>query len=321
MQKTGTAVVTILLMLATSLFAFGQEAPERKPIIGGVLNGKAISLPKPTYPEDARAARVQGTIKVQIVVDESGKVISAKTLDGVELPSMRAAAEAAALNATFSPTLLSGQPVKVQGVIEYDFVFSSTASNEKKMAIMGLGTFIYLSHSLIDASDEVRRAFLDDEEYPGEDTDEFPELKDEIEVVLGAVSKMDGQTRPILELASSRIESKLKGDALWQFSIGRTYGSLMGCFVLTVDEDGPDPQKLDAKKVSSLLIELDEKLKAAPASVPEDVLQSLRSLASESKKTDLTDLENFKTLFAKMMVVLYTISPESLEDEDNSDVI
>lgn len=94
--------------------------PPRAPISGGVLNGKAISLPKPPYPAIARSARASGTVVVQVTIDESGKVISARAISGH--PLLQAAAVQAAYGARFSPTQLSGQPVKVTGTISYNFV-------------------------------------------------------------------------------------------------------------------------------------------------------------------------------------------------------
>jgi protein TonB len=95
--------------------------PKPKTVVsGGVLNGKAISKPQPAYPPIAKAARASGTVTVQILVDESGRVVSANAVSGH--PLLQQAAVAAARNARFSPTLLSGQPVKVSGVITYNFV-------------------------------------------------------------------------------------------------------------------------------------------------------------------------------------------------------
>jgi TonB family protein len=90
------------------------------PVSGGVLNGKAISLPKPSYPPIAKAAHASGTVTVQVTIDESGKVISAHAVGGH--PLLQAAAVQAAYQATFTPTKVSGQPVKVSGVITYNFV-------------------------------------------------------------------------------------------------------------------------------------------------------------------------------------------------------
>ena len=95
-----------------------KEPP--KTISGGVLNGKAISLPKPPYPPAARAVRASGSVSVQVLIDESGRVVSASAVSGH--PLLQAAAKSAALGARFSPTLLSGQAVKVSGIITYNFV-------------------------------------------------------------------------------------------------------------------------------------------------------------------------------------------------------
>src|ERR1041385_9024421 len=97
-----------------------KPTPPRAPISGGVLNGKAISLPKPAYPPIARAAHASGTVVVQVLIDENGNVVSAHAVSGH--PLLQGAAVGAARSAKFSPTKLSGQPVKVTGVIQYNFV-------------------------------------------------------------------------------------------------------------------------------------------------------------------------------------------------------
>jgi TonB family protein len=88
-------------------------------ISGGVLNGKATSLVKPAYPEAAKAVKAGGAVNVQVTIDETGKVISATAVSGH--PLLRAASEEAALASTFSTTLLQGVPVKVTGIIVYNF--------------------------------------------------------------------------------------------------------------------------------------------------------------------------------------------------------
>jgi protein TonB len=91
-----------------------------KIVSGGVLNGKATSLPKPAYPAIAKAAHASGTVTVQVTVDESGNVISASAASGH--PLLRQSAVSAARQAKFSPTIIGGQRVKVTGVIVYNFV-------------------------------------------------------------------------------------------------------------------------------------------------------------------------------------------------------
>lgn len=95
-----------------------KPAP-RGPVSGGVLNGKAVRLVQPTYPAIARASHTSGTVTVQVLVDEAGNVISASAVSGP--PLLQSSAVAAARASRFSPTLLSGVPVKVSGVITYNF--------------------------------------------------------------------------------------------------------------------------------------------------------------------------------------------------------
>lgn len=98
-----------------------------KMISGGVLNGKAFSLPKPAYPAAARAVRASGAVNVQVTIDEEGNVIEAIAVSGHVL--LRAAAVAAARQAIFAPTKLSGQPVKVTGVLVYNFIAPTPVEN------------------------------------------------------------------------------------------------------------------------------------------------------------------------------------------------
>lgn len=91
-----------------------------KGIQGGVLNGKAVTLPRPPYPPAARAVRASGAVSIQVLIDEDGKIFSAAPVSGH--PLLRMAARQAACGAEFTPTLLSGNPVKVSGIIVYNFV-------------------------------------------------------------------------------------------------------------------------------------------------------------------------------------------------------
>ncbi|MDQ3133139.1 MAG: TonB family protein [Acidobacteriota bacterium] len=98
-----------------------QRSPSgNKTISSGVLNGKAIELPKPPYPPAARAVRASGAVNVQVMIDENGSVISASAVSGH--PLLRSSAEQSARAAKFTPTMLGGKAVKVSGVIVYNFV-------------------------------------------------------------------------------------------------------------------------------------------------------------------------------------------------------
>ncbi len=88
-------------------------------VSGGVIDGKVLSLPKPVYPSVALARGVFGKVVVEIMLDEQGRVIDARAISGN--PLLRVTAVAAARQARFEPTLLSGQPVKATRLIDYDF--------------------------------------------------------------------------------------------------------------------------------------------------------------------------------------------------------
>lgn len=86
----------------------------------GILNSLAIDLPKPVYPAAAKKDRISGQVQVKVVLDETGKVVSAEATFGPE--QLRAAAVEAAKRARFKPTLSGGVPQKVFGIVLYDFV-------------------------------------------------------------------------------------------------------------------------------------------------------------------------------------------------------
>lgn len=99
-----------------------DSSNQPRTVSGGILNGKATSLPRPAYPPVAKTARVSGTVAVQIIVDENGCVVSAYAVSGH--PLLQAAAVQAATKACFSPTRLRGEPVRVSGVVTYNFLLS-----------------------------------------------------------------------------------------------------------------------------------------------------------------------------------------------------
>jgi len=140
LRKAFERMLFLGMVLGCACVATPAQMPTS--INGGILNGKAVDLPKPEYPEAARAARIGGVIGVNVIIDESGTAISVASEpndqrdrhapDGTKLdplpadPTLRDAAEKAAWQARFSPTLLNGQPVKVKGKILYNFVVDNS---------------------------------------------------------------------------------------------------------------------------------------------------------------------------------------------------
>jgi len=96
------------------------KPPDRVRLTSTIISSKIIVKPAPAYPVIAKQVGAKGTVTVEILIDERGHVISAQATSGH--PLLRAAAQGSAYQARFSPTSISGQPVKVSGVITYNFI-------------------------------------------------------------------------------------------------------------------------------------------------------------------------------------------------------
>ncbi|MDX2030783.1 MAG: energy transducer TonB [Blastocatellia bacterium] len=93
--------------------------PKKINVSGGVLQGSATRRVQPAYPPIAKAARASGAVQVQVTIGEDGRVIEAAVVSGH--PLLRDAALQAARQWAFKPTELSGVPVKVQGILTFNF--------------------------------------------------------------------------------------------------------------------------------------------------------------------------------------------------------
>ena len=96
------------------------NAPSNRPVNAGILNNRAVNLPKPAYPPLAKQMRAAGQVAVQVLVDEAGNVIAARATSGNQL--LRASAEAAARQSKFSPVTVNNQPVPASGIVLYNFI-------------------------------------------------------------------------------------------------------------------------------------------------------------------------------------------------------
>ncbi len=98
------------------------EGPKTVTVSTGVLQGKAIRKVQPPYPTMGKAVRAAGAVPVQITISEEGRVIAATVISGH--PLLRDAAQQAAMQWVFSPTVLNGKSVKVSGVISFNFILN-----------------------------------------------------------------------------------------------------------------------------------------------------------------------------------------------------
>jgi periplasmic protein TonB len=86
---------------------------------GEVMRASAISSPQPVYPQLARQARVQGTVRLHTLIDKDGKVIEVTYMSG---PAMLVQSAIDAVKQwKFHPTTLNGSPVQVECVFELNY--------------------------------------------------------------------------------------------------------------------------------------------------------------------------------------------------------
>lgn len=118
-QNNGKDVVIGQCLEASRCASIKGVMVDGQAIKGDITAGKIINKPQPRYPPIARAAHQQGVVLVAVIVDEEGKVIAAQVQSGA--PLLRVAALDAARAMLFTPTRLDGKPVKVAGIITYNF--------------------------------------------------------------------------------------------------------------------------------------------------------------------------------------------------------
>ncbi len=111
--------VFLIAVLASELTVVAQPAANPHLLDEATAKKNLLEHPDPVYPPIAKAARVQGTVKIAVVIDASGKVASENVQSG---PAML---QQAALDAvhkwTFTPFLLNGVPMTVSVVVSIPF--------------------------------------------------------------------------------------------------------------------------------------------------------------------------------------------------------
>ncbi len=104
---------------ATSAPDQAGETSEPKTVNGGLLNERANKRVVPSYPPLARSSSIQGIVRVFVTIDESGKVVNVLRSEGHAL--LKPAAEEAAAQWVFPPTLVDNKPVRLTGYIDFNF--------------------------------------------------------------------------------------------------------------------------------------------------------------------------------------------------------
>ena len=283
----------LLLTLVISIFSAGaaaqtEEKNTPKTISGGVLNGKATNLVKPVYAKEAKDARADGAVLVQVTVDEEGNVVSVSGVNGH--PLLLAASEQAARASKFSPTRLEGQPVRVTGVIVYNFVLTKSfvqIGYELALAQKTSTPEVFPTASIVgslprewkeEIADIYKLNSYSTERLAAQEKENLSKATDNtgvpLRVTRGAVdtytftlSNKSPEAVEILRNLQSSLERRLSADEkrLWYFRIGTMLGSI------AAESD-------DAEKLRSGLLQFEQLLKDAPAGIPEAEIKRLREI-------------------------------------------
>jgi protein TonB len=128
----GAAPSGTLLALSTSTVIEPPPTPVQvqKPpvpatpirISGGAQAARLVFAPKPAYPALAKAARVQGVVKLQAIIARDGTIKNLQVVSGP--PLLVAAAISTVRQWRYQPTLLSAEPVEVATEIDVNFTLT-----------------------------------------------------------------------------------------------------------------------------------------------------------------------------------------------------
>lgn len=288
-----------------------------QPVISGVVNGKATSLPKPVYPEEARKLRIAGTVGVRVLIDERGNVISAKAETGVDNLPLRTASEKAAMQAKFSPTTLNGEPVKVSGIINYNFVVGEEPKRYfEETKFLNLGMFLSVMQNAA-ANEAAFNEFFDFKDFKTEFAEEFgvfsePITKD-IET-LAALPELSGKQRAeAIDKAVLAIEPKLNEAELWQFRLGKDFGDLFNIFSKAIVKDVFDTEKFDLSAVKLTALNLKDSIKSAPPEFSATFLRKIKEIVTALEKLDSKQPEMYAAVFGKLSELLEILSPQPVK--------
>lgn len=112
------------LIKSLSLDGYNKEAAvsffEPGVINEGYFNGRTSELMKPPYPAAARQMRVGGPVLVEIEINEKGELLFSKAISGEKI--FWAVAESAVRRSTFKPVYGCGGPLRIKGIISYNFI-------------------------------------------------------------------------------------------------------------------------------------------------------------------------------------------------------
>ena len=118
----GFTACAAALALHVNVNAIPQASEHRPPhptgpvaVAPGVMAGQRINGPMPVYPVEAKKAKIQGTVLIDVVISKDGDVLSPKVTSGPK--ELRQSALDAVSQWKYKPFLLNGEPVEVKTTV------------------------------------------------------------------------------------------------------------------------------------------------------------------------------------------------------------
>ncbi len=247
--------------------AAGQEpGPSKSRISVPDINGMAISLVKPAFPETAVAAAADGAgVSLKVVVDENGNVISARCSLNCH-PMLKDAAELAAATSKFRPLTKDGQAVTYEGILLYTFVvdrvdwfrFGTALESTRQFDNISVGPVAEMLSSRF--SDERARLLSLD------------------------ARGVDLETRwKVIREVESALKGKLKGSDRWSFEIAMalrriTFWTMAG-------------ERTDRVELQKAIDALPKFIAGAPEGVSEQTIAALMTVSKYRVRDNMPERE------------------------------
>jgi len=269
-------------------------------ISGGVVNGKATNLVKPAYPAAARAVNASGAVNVQVTIDEEGSVIAANAVSGH--PLLRAAAVEAARASKFSPTRLSGQPVRVTGIIVYNFTLPAKTETSESDQLIAMGMAMFLSAMKeLPGDEETDQIML---EMGNEMPPAMKVEKSRFERLVNARSQ--SEKARITDEIIAAMRKNLTGTQAWMIDLGAHWGGAIGeAFKISDSEFRRDRQNF-IKNLQSM----NWLLETPPKDVSEESLNKIRAVAAYNNETDSITPQFIESFFKSSLAFMDHIISE-----------
>lgn len=255
-------LLSLSIALIFSVFAAAQ--PSERPVDVPDINGMALTLVKPAFPETAVAMGADGDgVSLKVVVDENGNVVSAVCSLSCH-PMLKDAAELAALQSKFKPLKKDGKAIKYQGNLLYTFVvnrvdwfrFGTALESTRQFDNISLGPVGQILSS---------------------------EYADEKTKLLSLDAKgVDYDTRQkVIEEVASSMRSKLKGMDLWRFNLALALRRI----TFWPQAGGP----VDRIELQQAIDGLVPVISAAPDGVSEGLIKELTSISKYRVPAEISE--------------------------------